>query len=413
MQNTVQMKTHAPQGIKRDAAGKVEKNGQNTEFTDPFLQIIMSLVTQLQDQSQQQDSSSGVTGTISQRELTALFQSSPNGMAALQSLLQSGEPDANAVLNSSDSEKNATALTSFLGKAGATADIPIDVGAATKATPAEQPTDISDLLNQLGKSSGNAGEIAISSDALSQMTDLLGLSSKDEMQALLKSVGIEVKNEGLDSTQSGISQSVVKAKELLSEYLQQQKSGKDEIDVDKLQNGIAKLDTTAPFELRFKTVQQPADSKVLDQITDGIKQNISLGKSEFVIKLKPETLGEITVKLVEEAGKTTLTITTAKAATAKLINNDLGALRDAVAPMKVSVQDAVVSTNETANGSMQQFNMSGQQFAGQQFAGHQSFLQMSQAALGHSDNQTANDIYESSQVAQSKFRSSDRLDAYV
>lgn len=415
MQNTVQMKTHTPHGIKRDASEAAKKNGNNAEFTDPFLQIIMSLLTQFEDQgSQQQDCTSEAAGAISKSsELAALFQSSPDGLAALQSLLQSGDPKADATLNSV-SPTNTAALMNLLVKSeaslGVTANKPIDIGTVAST---EQPADISSLLNLLGKSPNEAGTIAISSETLAQMTDLLGLSSKDEMQSLLKNVGIEITNDGPGSTQSGISEAVVKAKELLSEYLQQHKSDKDEIDIDKLQNDLAKTDTTAPFALRFKTVANPTDSKVLDQITDGIKQNITLGKSEFVIKLKPETLGEITVKLVEEAGKTTLTITTAKALTAKLINNDLAALREAVAPMKVEVHEAVVSTNETANGSMQQFNMSGQQFAGQQFAGHQSFLQMSEAASGKTDNQTANDIYESSQVAQAKFRSSDRLDAYI
>ena len=71
---------------------------------------------------------------------------------------------------------------------------------------------------------------------------------------------------------------------------------------DNLQNEIAKLDSRTPFEFNLKAVGETSDANTLDQITDGIKQNISIGKSEFAIKLTPETLGEITVKLVEEAG---------------------------------------------------------------------------------------------------------------
>ena len=199
---------------------------------------------------------------------------------------------------------------------------------------------------------------------------------------------------------------------MLSNYLPQQ-TEQDDIDVDKLQNEIAKLDSRTPFEFNLKAVSETSDANTLDQITDGIKQNISIGKSEFSIKLTPETLGEITVKLVEEAGKTTLTITTANEQAAKLINKDLDALREAVAPMNVEVRYAVVSTNESAGGSMQQYNMTGQQFAGQQFAGQQSFLQMTQTASGQSENQASDDIYASSQAAQMMALSSNRLDAYI
>ncbi|MFB0921272.1 MAG: flagellar hook-length control protein FliK [Oscillospiraceae bacterium] len=430
MQTTsVQLKTRTAHGVRQEASGTVGKSENNAELMDPFLQIIMNLLTQVQDQSTQQDSTMGLTGTVSPSdELAALFQSSPEGLAALQNLLQlqSGGINADTALNSGY-PADAAALVNLLAKPeasdAASPNIQIFETGENIAPSAktEQLADVTALLNLLGKSADKAETVAISSDALTQLTDLLGLSSRDETQTLLKNAGIEVTSNVQGSAQTsnvqasaqnGISEVVVKAKELLSEQKQPQQSDKDDIDIDKLQNELVKLDKTAPFEIRFKPVGNLSDTKVLEQITDGIKQNISLGKSEFIIKLKPETLGEITVKLVEEAGKTTLTITAAKEMTAKLINNDLDALREAVAPMKVEVRDAVVSTNETANGSMQQFNMTGQQFAGQQFAGHQSLMQMSQTALGQADNQSASDIYES-QAAQTKFRSSDRLDAYI
>lgn len=423
------MKTRTAHGVKQAASGTVGKLGDNAELIDPFLQIITNLVAQMQEQSPQQDSISESAGTVSPSdELAALFQSSPESLAVLKSLLQAGSPDTDSVLSSANPVSTA-AIMSLLTKpeasASASPNIPIGIGngeSTATSVKTEQPADISVLLNLLSKSVDKTGTEVISSDALTQLTDLLGLTDRDETQALLKNAGIEVTSDVQSSAktsdvqgsvQNGISGAVVKAKELLSEQKQPQQSDKDEIDVDKLQNELTKLDKTAPFEIRFKPAGNTADTKVLDQIKDGIKQNISLGKSEFVIKLKPETLGEITVKLVEEAGKTTLTITAAKEMTAKLINNDLDALKAAVAPMKVEVHDAVVSTNETANGSMQQFNMTGQQFAGQQFAGHQSFLRMSQAASGQADSQNAGDIYEASQAVQAKFKPSDRLDAYI
>ena len=414
MQSTaVQMKTRTAQEIKKEAPVTSKSNDDSAEFVDPFLQIIMNLLAQTQDQSTQQSGTSVTAGPEQLSELVTLLPSSPTGMAVLQNMLLSSGSSSDA---DTDSANTATAITAALMNMQAEPEISTESSLSVPSANYEQTaqrTNLSDLLNLFGKSANNSGNIAVSADALTQMTDLLGISSKDEMQALFKNAGITVVYDGLGTTQSGLSEAVVTAKQMLSDYLSQQPGDQEDIDVDKLQNELAKTDAATPFELQFKSAGNAADSKVLEQVTDGIKQNISLGKSEFVIKLKPEALGEITVKLVEEAGKTTLSITTASAQTAKLINNDIDALRKAVAPMNVEVHYAVTSSNETAGGSMQQFNMSGQQFAEQQFAGQQSILQMSQAVSGKTDSQTVDDMYESSQPAQLKFISGDRLDAYI
>lgn len=412
MQSTsVQMKTRAAQGTRPQSTGAVKDKSCNPEFMDPFLQMIISLLTQQQEQgTQQQNSGSGAAGSDQMSALTALFQSSPGGMTVLQNMLLHGEPNT-AALMQMQTELEASAGTSF--------STPIAVGTGATAVPpifSEQtgpPPEVADMLSLPDSRTDNAGTTVRSSDVLTQMTDLPGLSGGAKMQTALNDADIEVTCDGLVSTQSGLSEAAAKAKQMLAEQAQQQPDEQDDIDIDKLQNELAKTDKAAPFELRFKAAGKAADAQVLDQIAAGIKQNISAGKSEFVVKLKPEALGEITVKLVEEAGKTTLSITTAKALTAKLINDDLDALREAVAPMKIEVRHAVASANETAGGSMQQFNMAGQQFAGEQFSGSQNFFRMPQAASGQTGNQTVDDAYESSQAVQAKFSPGDRLDAYI
>ena len=90
---------------------------------------------------------------------------------------------------------------------------------------------------------------------------------------------------------------------------------------------------------------KPAESPgIPDQIFLGLSQNLKAGKGEFVIKLIPENLGEITVKLLAKEGRTTLRIITASAETARLINNDLAALQNALKPIRVEVQQAVPET---------------------------------------------------------------------
>ena len=433
MQSTaVQMKTSSPQDIKKQTSSTDNDDKVQAEFTDPFLQIIMSLLTQSLDQSTQPtDGTLGTAGADQLSELSALLQNSSAGMTALLNTMLNGGTEADTGLNSAGTESTATLLNSagtantatllnLEDMAGTSTQAALNTLFGTQASTlpsvysdqSGQSANLSDMLGLIGKSADGTGTIAISSDALAQITDLLGLSGKDELQSLLKNAGIEVISGESVSAQGGLSEAAVKAKQLLSDYLSQQNNQED-IDVDKLQSELSKTETATPFELSLKSVGNPTDVKTLDQITDAIKQNISLGKSEFAIKLKPESLGEITVKLVEEAGKTTLTITAANAQTAKLINSDINALREAVAPMNVEVRNAVVSTSETAGGSMQQFNMTGQQFAGQQFSGQQSSNPMTQIVSGQVDNQTPEDVYASSQAAQVSALSGKRLDSYI
>lgn len=108
-----------------------------------------------------------------------------------------------------------------------------------------------------------------------------------------------------------------------------------------------------------------------EQISTGISERLREGTSEFVIKLRPEKLGEITVKLVEKSGKMTLQIEAARPETAKLINNDLTALREAVKPMQVEVREAVSPAPDASQLGFHQFSMGGQQ----QFSNNQGFHQ--------------------------------------
>lgn len=113
-----------------------------------------------------------------------------------------------------------------------------------------------------------------------------------------------------------------------------------------------------------KAERMEREATVLEQLKDAIPARLSEGKNEFTMRLKPEKLGEITVKLVEESGKMTLRITAASEQTARAINSDLSALREAVRPLQVEVHEAATQTSGE-QASMQQFSFSGQ-FANRQ-----------------------------------------------
>jgi len=107
---------------------------------------------------------------------------------------------------------------------------------------------------------------------------------------------------------------------------------------------------------------------ISEQITDGVKANLNLEKTEFTVKLNPESLGELTLKLVEENGKMVLDITAASESTAKLLNSDLIALRDSLGNMNLEIREVTVQAPETVDESIAQFNMTSQQFSEQQRA---------------------------------------------
>ena len=116
------------------------------------------------------------------------------------------------------------------------------------------------------------------------------------------------------------------------------------------------------LQAEAKPLEKP---DIPEQIFSGLSQNLKAGRGEFVIKLVPEGLGEITVKLLSLEGRTTLRLITASAETAKLINNDLAALQNALRPIRVEVQEAVQESPE------------GREAAGY-FAGFDQFNQFNQ-----------------------------------
>lgn len=90
-------------------------------------------------------------------------------------------------------------------------------------------------------------------------------------------------------------------------------------------------------------VQSPQD--VFTQVKTGLEQGIQSGKSEFVIKLKPEGLGEITVHMVSNGSKIALNIVTSNTQTERLLNSELVNLRSVLRPMNAEVQQITSQSN--------------------------------------------------------------------
>lgn len=106
--------------------------------------------------------------------------------------------------------------------------------------------------------------------------------------------------------------------------------------------------------------QAPTLDQIAGQLKTGILENLAQAKKEFVVRLKPEGLGEITVKLLEEKNGISLRIVTSSAAVGRMIAEDVNALQNALRPLNAQVQE-IVSPAQPAQDSAAQSYFGAQQ----------------------------------------------------
>lgn len=93
------------------------------------------------------------------------------------------------------------------------------------------------------------------------------------------------------------------------------------------------------------------------QLYEGISKNLERGRSEFTVKLRPEGLGEILVKLVSnEGGKAILTMVASSEKTAELLNRDLASLQTSLNQHNVEIENNSVKVAETVMHSQTAFD---------------------------------------------------------
>lgn len=101
---------------------------------------------------------------------------------------------------------------------------------------------------------------------------------------------------------------------------------------------------------------------LLENLQKGTRNGVITGKNEFMIRLKPEGLGEITVKISENSGKFSLSMVTSSHETEKLVSRHLEALKDALRPYQTEIQS--VTSSHTASDDRP--DQGGASFSGQQ-----------------------------------------------
>lgn len=149
-----------------------------------------------------------------------------------------------------------------------------------------------------------------------------------------------------------------------------------EVDVEALQSQVSSGKFQNASQISLKRALSDLDAKDLtDQVKTGIRQNLADGKGEFVVKLRPDGMGEITVKLVEKESRMTLSIVASSPQVAKLLANEAAQLQSALRPLQVEVREIAAASQpfEAENNPAQM------SFGGQQFTGHQQFAGQGQS----------------------------------
>lgn len=131
------------------------------------------------------------------------------------------------------------------------------------------------------------------------------------------------------------------------------KTDKPESELGKAAAGVhiqtAHTDSGAPLEKTERTVPGEPIPEAHRQITEKIVKSLDTDKTTFQMKLKPEGLGQVTVKLTCEDGKVSLQIEASSSATQKLLVSQLGELRKDLTASNYQVTSVDVSVGGSEN----------------------------------------------------------------
>ncbi|MEM1485258.1 flagellar hook-length control protein FliK [Oscillospiraceae bacterium PP1C4] len=188
--------------------------------------------------------------------------------------------------------------------------------------------------------------------------------------------------------ESQFQNSVTEALKLIkAQRKDEQKNQFDMIDVDKMQQEVnaGKFNNATAVH---KASTPLLDSKdLIAQLQTGIQEHISNGKNEFVVKLKPEGLGEITIKMSELDNKISLSIITSSTQAARALSGELTALRESLRLLNADVHEVITQSQSAFNAAQnEQFGQNYQGHQHQQFNRQGSSLVFSQPDEMYAEN---------------------------
>lgn len=229
----------------------------------------------------------------------------------------------------------------------------VDVLAASLNTP-QGRAQLPMILAQAGKAGNEELQELLDGD--------LSQADKDFIQ-VLENAWKEEPQPSLPVTT--LDQSAIRAaKELLAKNRKEQNT--QTVDVESLQADVnSRRFLTNDAVSQKQQLPVPDAQEIAKQLKTGILENLNRGKNEFLVRLKPEGIGEILVRFSENKDRITLSIFTQDAQTARLISGEVAALQSALKPLNAEVQEiTTVAGNEQAAQYSQQNQMTDQ---GRQF----------------------------------------------
>lgn len=238
----------------------------------------------------------------------------------------------------------------------------------------EQPkTKLQQTMHQFTVPSGNEAEKLATVPTQNGAEKLVVMSSKDGAVKLPNDVATwftQKSPDGQAEENLALQHKQTRDFAMVKEALRTQKKTQEgqhavnAFDVDKWQHEANSPKLTKLDWIQQKNLTGEPEVKLLPQLTTGIQKHMQQGLQSFTMKLSPESLGEVTVTLTREEGKTVLDIVTGNAHASKIINEELAALREALRPMHVEVNRA--QQNVQAHNQSEQQAMTGQSFSQQE-----------------------------------------------
>ena len=231
----------------------------------------------------------------------------------------------------------ASDLMSLMQQDGAVAENVMEVLSTTMNSP-QGRTQLPALLSQLEgltQQQGEGEEIIELPQADKDFVELLSAAWKETPEDAAK-----------PPVPLTLDHSTVRA---IKEQMEQNRKGNqpETLDIESLQADVnTRRFLPAEAMTQKQSLPVPDAQEIAKQLKTGILDNLAKGKNEFLVRLKPEGLGEILVKLSETKDKVSLSIFTNDSQTARLISGEVAALQNALRPLNAEVQEiTTVSAN--------------------------------------------------------------------
>lgn len=117
---------------------------------------------------------------------------------------------------------------------------------------------------------------------------------------------------------------------------------KQEVDVEKLQADV-NIGRFLNIERTSAGSAKSLEAAILEQVKDAVLQGVEQKNDNFTIRLSPEGLGDITIKMTEKEGRILLSIAASDSEAASAISKNAGALQNSLKPLQAEVIEVTVA----------------------------------------------------------------------